>query len=153
LNSSSKRILKSSDLIAEQPANTVRSVTRLFVSDVEDKPWFNDREMWPRYLTMLATQRFNRFNLSLSLGYDFLRRVTDAYFLFPYPFLLSVPGYQVRAPQLPEAERDRNLEMLKFISEQTVARGLEFQLGLWMHGYEWIDSPKPNYTIENSWII
>ena len=38
--------------------------------------------------------------------------------------------------------------MLKFISEQTVARGLEFQLGLWMHGYEWINSPKPNYTIE-----
>ena len=27
---------------------------------------------------------------------------------------------------------------------------MEFQLGLWMHGYEWIDSPKPNYTIEGS---
>ena len=38
--------------------------------------------------------------------------------------------------------------MLRFISEQTVARGMEFQLGLWMHGYEWIDSPNPNYTIE-----
>ncbi|MDP2995870.1 MAG: hypothetical protein Q8N47_00190, partial [Bryobacterales bacterium] len=63
------------------------------------------------------------------------------------PFFLSVPGYNVRVPQLPDAERDRNLEMLKFISEQTVARGLQFQLGIWMHGYEWIDSPKPNYTI------
>ncbi len=133
--------------IIERPANAVRSVMRLFASDVEDKPWYNDREMWPRYLTMLATQRFNRFNLSLGLGYDFLRRVTDAYFLFPYPFLLSVPGYNVRAPQLPDAERDRNLEMLKFISEQTVARGLQFQLGLWMHGYEWIDSPNANYTV------
>ena len=30
----------------------------------------------------------------------------------------------------------------------TVARGIDFQLGLWMHGYERIDSPKPNYTIE-----
>src|SRR6266567_7839476 len=133
--------------IVEQPANKVRSIARLFTSDVEDKPWYNDREMWPRYLTMLASQRFNRFNLSLGLGYDFLRRVTDAYFLFPYPFLLSVPGYNVRAPQLPDAERDRNLEMLKFISEQTVARGLQFQLGLWMHGYEWIDSPNANYTV------
>jgi hypothetical protein len=38
--------------------------------------------------------------------------------------------------------------MLKFIGEQTVARGIEFQLGLWMHGYEWIDSPHANYTIE-----
>jgi hypothetical protein len=134
--------------ITEQPANAVRGIMRLFASDVEDKPWFNDREMWPRYLTMLATQRFNRFNLSLSLGYDFLRRVSDAYFLFPYPFLLSVPGYNVRAPQLPDAERDRNLEMLKFIGEQATARGLHFQLGLWMHGYQWIDSPNPNYTIE-----
>jgi hypothetical protein len=134
--------------VIERPSNAVRGLMRLFASDVEDKPWFNDREMWPRYLTMLATQRFNRFNLSLSLGYDFLRRVTDAYFLFPYPFLLSVPGYNVKARPLGEAERDRNLEMLRFISEQTVARGLQFQLGLWMHGYEWIDSPGANYTIE-----
>ena len=134
--------------INEQPANTVRSVTRLFCSDVEDKPWYNDREMWPRYLTMLAAQRFNRFNLAFGIGYDFIRQVTDAYLLFTYPFLIAVPGYPVRSPQLPDAERDSNLQMLKFISEQTVARGMEFQLGLWMHGYEWIDSPNPNYTIE-----
>ena len=49
---------------------------------------------------MLATQRFNRFNLGLGLGYDFLRQVTDAYFLFAYPFLLSVPGYNVRVPRI-----------------------------------------------------
>ena len=134
--------------IIERPANEVRSLTRLFTSDVEDKPWYNDREMWPRYLTMLATQRYNRFNLSLGIGYDFLRNVTDGYFLFAYPFLISVPGYNVRVPQLPDAERDSNLEMLKFISEQTVARGMQFQLGLWMHGYEWINSPNPNYTNE-----
>jgi hypothetical protein len=134
--------------IVERPANAVRSVLRLFASDVEDKPWYNDREMWPPYLTMLARQRFNRFNLSLGLGYDFLRQVTDAYFLFAYPFLISVPGYNVRATPLQDAERDRNLEMLKFISEQTVVRGLQFQLGLWMHGAEWIDSPRANYRIE-----
>ena len=134
--------------VVEKPANSLRSLTRLFVSEVEDKPWFNDKEMWPEYLTMLATQRFNRFNLALGIGYDFLRNVTDAYFLFAYPFLLSVPGYDVKAKGLPDAERDSNLRMLQFISEQTVARGMQFQLGLWMHGYEWLDSPKPNYTIE-----
>jgi hypothetical protein len=133
--------------VLERPANAVRGVMRLFTSDVEDKPWYNDREMWPQYLTMLATQRFNRFHLSLGLGYDFLRHVTDAYFLFTYPFLLAVPGYRVRVPELPDAERDRNLDMLKFISEQTVLRGMQFQLGLWMHGYEWADSPDANYTI------
>ena len=51
--------------IVEQPANRVRSIARLFTSDVEDKPWYNDREMWPQYLTMLAAQRFNRFHLAL----------------------------------------------------------------------------------------
>jgi hypothetical protein len=74
--------------------------------------------------------------------------VTDGYFLFAYPFLLSVPGYNVRVPQLPDSERDRNLEMLKFISEEAVARGLQFQLGIWMHGYEWLNSPNPNYSVE-----
>jgi hypothetical protein len=132
----------------EQPANAVRGMARLFTSDVEDKPWYNDREMWPAYLTMLATQRFNRFHLAFGIGYDFIRQVTDAYFLFAYPFLLAVPGYRVRVPQLPDAERDRNLAMLRFISDETAARGIHFQLGLWMHGYQWIDSPNPNYTIE-----
>lgn len=113
--------------ILERPANRIRSVNRLFTSDVEDKPWFNDREMWPRYFTMLAAQRFNRFHLALGIGYDFLRNVTDAYFLFPYPFLLPVDGYKVRVPQLPDAERDHNLETLRFISEQAVARGIDFQ--------------------------
>ncbi len=97
---------------------------------------------------MLAQSRFNRFSLALSLGYDFLREVTDAYFLFPYPFLLSSQAYKVRARGLPDAERDRNLETLRYIGEQCVAHGLDFQLGLWMHGYEWANSPKANYTIE-----
>ena len=126
----------------------MRSIARMFVSDVEDKPWFNDREMWPPTSTMLATPALQPLHLSLGIGYDFLREVTDAYFLFAYPFLLSVPGYNVRAVNLPDAERDRNLETLRFISEQTVARGLEFQLGLWMHGYQWANSPHANYTIE-----
>jgi hypothetical protein len=133
---------------AEQPANQVRSMTRLFCSEPEDKPWYNDREMWPQYFDMLVSQRFNRFNLAFGIGYDFIRKVTDAYFLFTYPFLLKVPGYNVRVPQLADAERERNLEMLKYISEQCVARGIEFHVGLWMHGYVWIDSPDANYTIE-----
>jgi hypothetical protein len=132
----------------ERPANAVRSVQRLFTSETEDKPWFYDREMWPRYLDMLAKNRFSRFNLSFGIGYDFLRAVTDAYFLFAYPFFLSVPGYNVRATNLPDAERNRNLETLRFISEQTAAKGMEFQLGIWMHGYQWENSPHPNYTIE-----
>jgi len=145
---SSLSALRVSKPVIEQPANKVRGLNRLFVSDVEDKPWYNDREMWPKYLTMLASQRFNRFNLSMGIGYDFLQQVTDAYFLFAYPFLVSVPGYDVRVAELPGAERDNNLAMLKFISEQTVARGMEFRLGIWMHGYEWLRTTNANYNIK-----
>ena len=133
---------------AERPANTIRSITRLFASDVEDKGWFNDRAFWQRYLTMLAWQRFNRFSLTLGLGYDFPRDIRDAYFHFAYPFLVSVPGYEVRATGLTDAERTANLEMLRFISDETAARGLHFQLGLWTHAYEWADSPNANHRIE-----
>ncbi|MGH9530272.1 MAG: hypothetical protein ACRD2S_10190, partial [Terriglobales bacterium] len=140
--------LKAQAPVAEQPFNQVRSVGRLFVSDVEDKPWYNDREMWPAYFSMLASQRFNRFHLALGIGYDSLDNVEDAYFLFAYPFLLAVPGYEVRAVNLPEAERDQNLEMLQFISRQAVAHGIDFQLGIWTHGYEWGPDSHPNYVIE-----
>jgi hypothetical protein len=134
--------------IVEQPANAVRSVMRQFTSEMLDKPWFYDREMWPSYLTMLATHRFNRLHLAFGLGYDFLQRVADSYLLFPYPFLVSVPSYAVRATNLPDAERDRNLDTLRFISDETVARGLDFQLGVWMHGYGLVDSPGARYRIE-----
>jgi len=93
--------------------------------------------MWLHHLDMLADNQLNRFSLSFGIGYDFLRAVTDAYFLFAYPFFLAVPGYNVRAVNLSDVERDRNLETLRFISEQTASRCLQFQLGLWMHGYDW----------------
>jgi len=131
-----------------RPANAVRGCMRMFCSDIEDKAWFLDREFWTRYLTMLVSQRFNRFNLSLGLGYDFTREVRDAYLHFAYPFLLKVPGYPVRATHLTDAERDRNLELLRFIGDEAALRGLSFQLGLWTHAYEWTDSPDANHTIE-----
>ena len=134
--------------VAEQPANPVRSVMRQFTSEALDKPWFYDREGWQQYLTMLAANRFNRLHLGFGLGYDFLQNVADSYFLFLYPFLVKAPGYEVRASNLPDAERDRNLDMLRFISEQTARRGLEFQLGVWMHGYQLANSPRARYLIE-----
>lgn len=134
--------------IVEEPFNQVRSIGKLFVSDVEDKPWFNDREMWPAYFAILASQRINRFSLNFGIGFDTLQYVTDSYFLFLYPFLLDVPGYKVRAVNLPDGERDRNLDMLRYISQEAVAHGIDFQVGIWTHGYQWADTPHSNYTIE-----
>jgi hypothetical protein len=139
--------LRPSKAWSERPANALRSVMRLFSSAVEDKAWFNDRDFWRRYLSMLVAQRFNRFNLCLGLGYDAPNRMLDTYLYFAYPFLVSVPGYDVRASNLPDAERDRNLEMLRFISDEAGLRGLDFQLGLWAHAYEWTDSPNVNHVV------
>jgi hypothetical protein len=134
--------------LVEQPANKIRSIMRPFASDVEDKSWYYDKTFWPQYLSLLVAQRFNRFALALGIGYDFTSRLRDTYFHFAYPFLVWVPGYDVRVPELPDAERDRNLEMLRFISDEAARRGLHFQLGLWTHAYQWTDSPSVNYTIE-----
>ena len=127
--------------VEDAPVNPVRSLMRQFTSEAYDKPWFYDRDMWPAYLAMLAENRFNRLDLTFGLAYDQLTHVRDSYFLFTYPFLLDVPGYSVRVSGLSDAERDRNLDTLRFISEQCVAYGLDFQLGLWMHGYEWPVAP------------
>src|SRR3954447_10737441 len=134
--------------IEEQPANRIRSIARAFVSEVEDKPWFYDKNFWREYLTTLAANRFNRFNLTFGLGYDFPRSVTGDYLHFPYPYLLEVPGYDVHPVPFSAGERERNLEALKFISEETAARGLLFQIAIWTHAYQWTDSPHAHHRIE-----
>lgn len=134
--------------LVERPANAVRSVMRQFTSQALDTAWYHDREMWPPYLSMLAGARFNRLHLGFGLGYDTLQQVTDSYMLFLYPFLVDVPGYDVRVTNLDAAERDRNLQTLRFISDQAVAYGVTFQLGVWMHGYELLNSPQARYRVE-----
>jgi hypothetical protein len=140
--------LRGVEAAAERPANRIRSVMRLFVSETEDKEWYNDRAFWRDYLTMLAAQRFNRFNLALGIGYDGPAGLTDAYFYYAYPFLVTVPGYDVRVARLPEGEPKANLELLQFISNEAELRGLHLQLGVWTHAYKWADGPRVNYAIE-----
>ena len=147
----------------EQPANKIRCVSRYFCSEIEDKPWYYDRQFWSAYLDALITNRFNRFGLAFGLEYDFPRGVTDDYFYLPYPYLVEVPGYSVvRVMQLRTAEgkplpepvplsaeeRTRNFEALKFIAGEASSRGLHFQLGIWTHAYQWTDSPNAYHRIE-----
>jgi len=149
--------------VEEKPANEVRSVSRYFCSELEDKPWFYDRQFWSEYLDHLVASRFNRFTFGFGLEYDFPRGVTDDYFHFVYPYLVEVPGFtQVRVMQLATAdgvrlaspkalsvdEREKNLDTLRFIAAETAARGLQFQLGIWTHAYQWTDSPNSYHRIE-----
>jgi hypothetical protein len=135
--------------IVETTPNKVRSVLRAFCSEIEDKAWFYDRAFWTNYLDTLAAARFNRFNFSLGMGWDFPRGVTGDYLHFPYPYLVELPGYpQVHVePALEPGERQRNLETLQFIAAETARRGLDFQLGLWTHAYQWTDSPHSDHHI------
>jgi hypothetical protein len=134
--------------VEEAPANEVRSVARAFCSEVEDKPWFYSKPFWTGYLDALAAGRFNRFNFAFGFGYDFPKGVTEDYFHFPYPYLVTVPGYDVRVVPLADGERERNMQIFRYIVAETAARGLQFQLGLWTHAYEWTDSPKSYHHIE-----
>jgi hypothetical protein len=136
--------------IKDQPANPVRSINRLFVNEKTDKLWFYDKTFWREYLTELASQRFNRIHLALGMGYDNGHDpdIKDFYFCFAYPFLVSVPGYKVTVQDLTDEERDKNLQMLRFIGKEANRRGLEFQIGLWTHTYEPEESPNIRYKIK-----
>ena len=133
----------------ESSPNRVRSVARAFVSEIEDKAWFYDRAFWIAYLDTLVAARFNRFNFALGFGWDFPRGVTGDYFHFPYPYLVEVAGYEgVHVePALDMGERQRNLETLQFLAAETARRGMDFQLGIWTHAYQWTDSPRSDHRI------
>jgi hypothetical protein len=129
--------LTATEPISQAPATPVRSILRVYVSEIQDPPWFYDRTFWTEYLTELAVNRINRFQLGFGMQYNYGHHpATDNYFCFAYPFLLDVPGYNVRADGVSAAERERNLEMLQFISAETKRRGMHFQLGLWNHAYD-----------------
>ena len=139
--------LEFSEPVIERPASRIRSIMRYFSSEVEDKVWFYDHDYWRSYLTMLINSRINRLNFTTGMTYDSAINVTDGYMVFPFPFFFAVPGYDVTAKGLGEEERERNLAMLKFISEETVRRGLRFQFGIWTITHKWIDSSNATYQI------
>jgi hypothetical protein len=144
----SRAALEFSEPLIERPSSRTRSVMRGFNSEVEDKTWFYDRDYWRAYLTMLVYSRLNRMSFTTGMGYNSVQNVTDGYLLFPYPFFVTVPGHDVRAQGLPDEERARNLEMLKFIGEECARRGLRFQFGIWTLAYVWERSPKATYQIK-----
>lgn len=110
----------------ESPFLRTRSLTmHLFNRDLE-AAWYGDPEFWDSYLAMLARCRFNNFTLTFADQTNYLNP--------PYAHLVAVPGFpQVRVEGLNDADRRKNLEMLRRIAEQTRARGLSFTLGIWTH--------------------
>ncbi len=133
----------------QSPATPVRGVLRTFACEVQDKPWFYSREFWTEYLSELAAQRINRFQLALGMQYNYSHdlEVRDNYFCFAYPFLVKPAGWDVSVSGLSDDERERNLEALEFASTEAAHRGIHFQLGLWNHAIDPGSSPDLAYRI------
>ncbi len=134
--------------VFERPASRVRSIMRGFNSEEEDKTWFYDLDYWRAYLDLLATSRINRLNFTTGMGYNFAVGIIDGYFLFPFPFLFTVPGYDVRVKGLSPSERDRNLATIRFVGEECARRAIDFQFGIWTLAHEWARSPRATHRIE-----
>ena len=109
---------------ARTPQHEVRSLCVFpHNRDIEEE-WLFSRPHWERYFEMLARSRFNMF--SLTFGHQ------TSYFAPPFPFMIDVPGYErVRTPDVSEAERVRNLGMLRMVSGLAADWGIAFVLGIW----------------------
>jgi len=119
--------------IVEQTKTKIRCVHKPFANTTEDLPEFLDKAFWDEYLTMLATERFNRLHWGTgqvsNFGIKIPSSIKDSYFAFPYPYFISVGGVSVT--NVSDSQREANLEMLKYISDGCALRGLEFTLGIW----------------------
>jgi hypothetical protein len=93
--------------------------------DLEER-WYYAREYWDAYFAMLSRDRFNRFNLVFAHQTNYLAP--------PYPFWLDLPEFpEIRVPGLSQADRQRNLETLQYISQAAADHGIDFTLGVWEH--------------------
>lgn len=108
----------------ERPVVPVRRLVLLLHNRDDEREWYYSKEFWYAYLGMLAANRWNGLNLVFSHQTPYLAPM--------YPFHVRVPEHpEVAARGITDAERDRNLEMLRFISQLATDRGLEFTLGIW----------------------
>ena len=136
----------------ESPKTKIRSISKCFESDIEDLPWYHNKSMWKEYLDMLVINRFNRFTFTLGMQYNYPygnEFISDVYFYLAYPFLVQPRGYKMHAVGIDKKTRDKNLKVLKFISDEASLRGLDFQLALWTQRYDFDEVPNANYQMKN----
>jgi hypothetical protein len=107
-----------------KPAMPIRGVRVFLHSKDEEAGWYPLPEYWDAYFSMLARNRFNRFNLVFAHQTNYLAP--------PYPYLVKVPEYpQIRVPGLSDDERERNLRTLCYIARAAADHGVDFALGIW----------------------
>jgi hypothetical protein len=109
----------------ETPFLRVRNVSvHLFNADCE-RNWYFDEAYWHYYFRQLSQSRFNHFTLTFSDQTNYLCPL--------YAYLVEMPEYpDVKVEQLTPAERAKNLDMLRKISDLAAEYGIDFNLGIWM---------------------
>ncbi len=112
-----------------EPATPIRGI-RYFVHNADlEKSWYFSHEYWTAFFQMLARNRFNRFNLVFAHQTEYLAP--------PYPFWVTVDEFpEVKARGVSVAERERNLDMLRFISQTAAEYAIDFTLGIWEHNIQ-----------------
>ncbi|MEK7403543.1 MAG: hypothetical protein AAB225_00400 [Acidobacteriota bacterium] len=112
-----------------KPVTPMRGIRYFLHNRDLEEEWYYSRDYWQEYLAMLARNRFNRFNLVFAHQTNYLAP--------PYPFWLALDEFpEIRAPGLTQLERERNLEMLRFISQTATEHGIDFTLGVWEHNIQ-----------------
>jgi len=106
--------------------NPIRGI-RYFLHNADlERDWYYSKAYWDEYLSMLARNHFNRFNLVFAHQTEYLAP--------PYPFWIDVPEFpNIRALRLTPSQQKQNLEMLQYISQGAADRGIDFTLGVWQH--------------------
>jgi len=113
----------------ESPRVAMRGI-RVFIHNEDlERNWYYSRGYWNDFFATLARDRFNRFNLVFAHQTDYLAP--------PYPFWVDVPEFPgIRARKLSAEQRQKNLEMLQFISQDAADHGIDFTLGVWEHNIQ-----------------
>lgn len=111
------------------PATPIRGIRVFLHNEDLERDWYYSHEYWQDFLAMLARNRFNRFNLVFAHQTNYLAP--------PYPYWLALPEFPgVRVPGLTDAQRERNLETLRYISETAAEHAIDFTLGIWEHNIQ-----------------
>jgi len=110
--------------ISQEPFVPIRRIGVFLHSQDCEKEWYYSHEFWKEYFDMLATNRWNEFNLIFSHQTPYLSPM--------YAFHVKVDQFpQIKARGLTEEQRKKNLEILQYISSLAQKRGLNFTLGIW----------------------
>ena len=105
-----------------RPATPMRGIRVFLHNKDQEASWYFSHEYWDAYFSMLARNRFNRFNLVFAHQTNYLAP--------PYPYLVKLAEFpQMLVPGLTDAERDRNLETLCYVARAAADHGVDFALG------------------------